>query len=142
MRYRSIIILTLTTLFFLLTMYHLKFRQTFLVKVGMTDFFPPFLVGVLSFAMPILTAINGLFLLLRSEKKSSIYFALATFSFYTLYNLFLYIKTGDDCGCSNFFIDIELHKQLIIGMTAILFCGLVLPRKQQVQLTPKKSLNT
>ncbi len=90
----------LVIIFGFLAFYHVKNIQTFEIKLGMSDFFTPIIVGYLSKIIISLNLIACILLLIFKRKWV---FLLSGFVLllYVAYNLVLYFKPGSDCGCAN-----------------------------------------
>lgn len=119
----------------LLTIYQFQHRNDIMLKLGMTHFFSPGLTGILPWCLIALTLMGGLALLLWDHPAAA-WPALLVFSLYTLYNIVLYIKTGDSCGCSNIFFEMDLPLQIGIGVLNIaltVFVNRTLQQQRRLQ---------
>ena len=90
----------LVIIFGFLAFYHGKNVQNFEIKLGMSDFFTPVIVGYLSIAIISLNFIACI-LLLIFKRKWVFFLSGLVLLLYASYNLVLYFKPGSDCGCAN-----------------------------------------
>jgi len=101
-------------IFGFLTFYHIKNFESFEIKLGMSDFFTPAIVGYISKIVISLNLIACISFLLF-KRKWTYFFSAFIFLLYSVYNITLYFKPGSDCGCANIlFSNMSILLQLIL----------------------------
>lgn len=104
----------LIIVFGFLTFFHLKNIEAFEIKLGMSNFFTPIIIGYLS-KIAILLNLTACISLLLFRKKWIYIFSGFILTLYLLYNTILYFKPGSDCGCANILLsNMSIPLQLIL----------------------------
>ncbi|MFT4202668.1 MAG: hypothetical protein QM610_02025 [Chitinophagaceae bacterium] len=116
------VLLTILSVFFIfIGILHFKHIQSLQIKMGLSHFFSPNLVGILSFIVPILDVFTGVSILLLNAPKIALWTGMVISTAYLIYNIALYAMTGNDCGCANVFFDINLKCQIFLFSLMIIF---------------------
>ncbi|MCX6317266.1 MAG: hypothetical protein NTW29_08240 [Bacteroidetes bacterium] len=133
MKSKAIIISILSFLLLILSFYHFKFRDVFLVKAGTSHFFSPGLVGFLSYLLPGLSIAAALLLWFKESKSAGAAIAGLLSLGYLTYVL-LILNIGDaSCDCANLFPDIPFKWQIVLFLLPLLMCLFLFLNKRLVR---------
>lgn len=124
------ILLSSFLLFFAFYVY--IYRDVVELKIGMSHFFEPQFVGILTYLLIILGIFGGLGVIFWGNRWSIIP-AFLILLFYLIYNISLLVSTGSNCGCANIFIDIDLRIQ-IASCAIFLILSLIFLLKKRIQI--------
>lgn len=105
-------------LFIFIGIFQIKNYDTIVIKLGMSHFFSPSHVDLITWLIISLNFIVSIFILFFNNKFANI-LTLLLFFFYIGYSSALIYSTNSFCGCGNIFIDFDLRFQIGIG---ILLC--------------------
>jgi len=92
---------------------HFKHLKPFMFKLGMSHLFSPTMVGILAYTLPVLCVLTLVLIIVRGCWLSYSLSALIFLS-YMVYNIYLIISTGSECGCANVLFNIDLRVQAVI----------------------------
>jgi hypothetical protein len=102
-----------------------------LAKVGMSHFFSPNAVTILSYLIPILNIITAILFWIHGFRKVSAILAIILSIAYLLYSLFIYFDPNVSCNCSNLFWNINPKLQMLYFATSIILSIFFLTHKQK-----------
>jgi hypothetical protein len=119
MKTKAFIISFLSFLFFLLGFYQLKFREAFLVKAGMSHFFSPGLVGILSYLLPVVSFAAAILVWFKGFIKAGAASGIILCIGYMLYPLLILLIGDASCDCANIFPDVGFKWQLVLFLVPL-----------------------
>lgn len=120
MKTKTFIISFLSFLFFLLGFYHLKFREVFLIKAGMSHFFSPDVVGILSYLLTVFNFAAAILLWFKGSMKIAAAFGIVLCIGYVSYTLLILLIGDASCDCANLFPDIGFKWQLFLFLLPLI----------------------
>lgn len=112
-----------------LSFYEFQNNDLITVKLGMSHFFSPRLVNITAILLPVIGLCSALAFVFFKNAWPLIPILLL-FGGYTLYSTVLLINTGDNCGCANVLIDMDLRAQIAVGTIVIIAGSYVYKRRK------------
>ena len=100
---------------FFLAFYQYWYRDSIMLKLGMSHFFSPAFVGFLTYFMMVFNLLSAVYLVFK-KSPLAIILSLIVFTSYSVYSVVLMITTKSYCGCANIFRDLDQRDQLGTGV--------------------------